>query len=113
MLRSGRRDETVAFVESWLASQPKLASAYALDGWLWHQLGDLPKAQGRLDQALEIDPHEPHGLVEMARLYETMQRPDRAAALYERALAQDPHQALLVSRLNQLRSQGVGTPHPD
>jgi tetratricopeptide (TPR) repeat protein len=113
MLREGRRDETVNFVEGWLAREPKLAAAYAEDGWLWHQLGDLTKAQGRLSQALSIDPHDLHALIESARLYESMHRPDRAAALYERALDRDPHQAELVSRLNALRSQGIGIPHPD
>jgi tetratricopeptide (TPR) repeat protein len=113
MLREGRRDETVNFVENWLANQPTLSSAYAEDGWLWHQFGDLPKAQARLEQAIRLDPHNERALIETARLYETMQRPDRAMVLYERVLSQDPHQAQVVSRLNQLRSQGIGTPRPD
>jgi tetratricopeptide (TPR) repeat protein len=112
-LRSGRQDEVKEQVEGWLVRRPKLAAAFAEDGWLWHQLGDLPKAQARLQQALAIDPHDMRALVELGRLYETLQRPERAAALYERAIAVNPRQIDIAQRLNQLRSQGVSTPHPD
>jgi tetratricopeptide (TPR) repeat protein len=112
-LRGGRKDEVTTQVEGWLARQPKLAAAYAEDGWLWHQLGDLPKAQARLQQAISLDPHDIRALIELGRLYETMQRPERAAALYERVLALDPRQVEVTQRLNQLRSQGVSAPHPD
>src|SRR6266545_1576776 len=60
MVRDGRSDEAVRMVEAWLAREPKLAAAYAADGWLWHQAGDLPRAQARLQQALELDPHDVH-----------------------------------------------------
>jgi Tfp pilus assembly protein PilF len=113
MLREGRRDETVNFVENWLVNEPKLSAAYAEDGWLWHQLGDLPKAQARLQQAISLEPHNQRALIESARLYETMQRPDRAVVLYERVLREDPHQAQVVSRLNELKAQGINTPRPD
>jgi tetratricopeptide (TPR) repeat protein len=112
-LRSGRQDEVKEQVEGWLARRPKLAAAYAEDGWLWHQLGDLPKAQARLQQAIALDPHDVRALVELGRLYETLQRPERAAALYERAIAVNPRQVEIVQRLNKLRAQGVSAPHPD
>jgi tetratricopeptide (TPR) repeat protein len=113
LMRTGRRDEAIRFVQSWLARGPNLAAAYAEDGWLWHQLGDLPKAQARLQQALDLDPHEARALIELARVYEGMQRPDRALVLYERALNRNPQQFEVVKRVNQLRSQGVRDPLPD
>jgi tetratricopeptide (TPR) repeat protein len=113
LVREGRNDEATGMVEAWLAREPKLAAAYAADGWLWHQAGDLPRAQARLQQALEIDPHDGFALVELALIYEEMHRPDRAAALYERALAQDPNQPDVAGRLNRLRAQGAGKPKPD
>src|SRR5437870_8888062 len=57
LMRQGRPPEATRMVEDWLIHQPRLAAAYALDGWLWHQTGDLPRAQARLQQALELDPH--------------------------------------------------------
>src|SRR5207253_3821590 len=113
LVRMGQKDEATRLVEAWLAQEPRRAAAYAEDGWLWHQAGDLPRAQARLQQALELDPHEPRALVELALVYEAMQRPDRAAALYERVLERNPHQTEVVKRLNGLRSQGARQPQPD
>jgi Tfp pilus assembly protein PilF len=113
LVRLGRRDDAAHLIEDWLAREPRLAAAYAEDGWLLHQAGDLPRAQARLQQALELDPHEPRALVELALVYEAMQRPDRAVALYERVLERNPRQAEVVKRLNHLRSQGTGQPQPD
>jgi Flp pilus assembly protein TadD len=113
LVRVGRKEDAAKLIEDWLAREPRLAAAYAEDGWLWHQTGDLPRAQARLQQALELDPHEPRALVELALVYEAMQRADRAAALYERVLERDPHQAEVAKRLNRLRSQGAGQPQPD
>jgi tetratricopeptide (TPR) repeat protein len=113
LVRTGRRDEAVRMVQDWLAREPRLAAAYAEDGWLWYQAGDLPRAQARLQQALEFDAHDPRALIELARVYEALQRPDRAAALYERVLERQPRQAEVAKRLNQLRAQGAGQPRPD
>jgi tetratricopeptide (TPR) repeat protein len=113
LVRVGRRDDAFIMVQDWLVRETKRAAAYAEDGWLLYQVGDLPGAQARLQQALDLDPHEPRALVELARVYEAMQRPDRAAALYERVLERDPKQFELVKRLNQFKSQGAGQPHPD
>lgn len=113
LVRAGRKDDATHLIEDWLAREPRLAAAYAEDGWLWHQAGDLPRAQARLQQALELDPHDRRALVELALVYEAMQRPDRAVALYERVLERDPHQVEIAKRLNRLRAQGAGQPQPD
>jgi tetratricopeptide (TPR) repeat protein len=113
LVRDGRWKEAVAMVEDWLTREPKLAAAHAEDGWLWHQAGDLPRAQARLQQALDLDPHDSRALVELALVYETMHRPERAAALYERCLEHNPDQPDIAQRLNRLRVQGVGPPRPD
>lgn len=113
MVRDGRTAEASQMVEDWLAREPKKAEPYAVDGLLWHQAGDLPKAQARLQQALDIDPHNVDALIELGLVYEAMQRPERAQALYERALASAPNQPDVIARLNQLQHQGAGRPHPD
>jgi len=113
LLRGGRGGEAKAMVEEWLAREPKLAAAYAEHGWLLFQAGDLPGAQTRLQQALELDPQDPRALVEMARVYEALQRPDRAVVLYERILQREPRQVEIQRRLNQLQAQGVSRPRPD
>lgn len=111
--QQNRRPETVRLVEDYLAAKPNLAGAYAAHGWLWHQLGDLPRARARLDQALELDPHNNLALTELAQIYETINRADRAVYLYEQALRYHPEQPALLLRLAALKSQGAGRPKPD
>src|SRR2546426_641430 len=71
------------------------------------------ESQARLQQALELDPHDMRTLIELARVYEAMNRPDRAVALYERVVERNPRQVEVVKRLKALKSQGTGQPHPD
>jgi tetratricopeptide (TPR) repeat protein len=113
LIARGRRDEAVQMTESWLRSRPEYAAPYALDGWLWHQFGDLPRAQGRLQQALERDSRNTHALNELALVYEDMHRPDRAAALYARSLDYQPDQPDVKVRLVSLKANGAGNPRPD
>ncbi len=113
LAETGRRDEAVRSAEAWLTARPDLAAPYAVDGWLWHQFGDLPRAQGRLQQALEHDSRDTHALNELALVYEDMHRPDRAAALYERSLDYRPDQPDVKARLASLRAAGAGVPRPD
>jgi Tfp pilus assembly protein PilF len=113
LVKEGRTPEAARMVGDWMAAEPKLAAAFAADGYLAHQAGDLPRAQDQLQHALELDPRNPQALVELGLVYEAQQRPDRAAAVYERALEQDPHQPEVLKRLNHLRSQGTGPPRPD
>ncbi len=113
LVARGRREEAVRMAEDWLTARPELGAAYALDGWLWHQFGDLPRAQGRLQQALEHDSKDTHALNELALVYEDMHRPDRAAALYERSLDYRRDQPEVKARLASLRADGAGAPRPD
>ncbi len=113
LVRDKRPDDAARMIAGWIAAEPQLAAAYAEDGWYWHQAGDLPRAQSRLQQALQIDPHDPRALVEMGQVYESMSRPDRALVLYERALERDPHQEDVTERINLLLAKGAKRPQPD
>jgi Flp pilus assembly protein TadD len=113
LVQQNRQAEAGKMIEEWMAHEPKLAAAYAEDGWFWRHAGDLPRAQARLQQALEFDPHDSRGLTELAQIYETMQRPERALALYERALEFTPNQPDLTNRINALLAKGAGRPRPD
>jgi tetratricopeptide (TPR) repeat protein len=112
LVRRGRRDEAVKMVQEWLTRQPPQADAYALDGWLRHQAGDLPAAHSRLQQALLIDGNNVAALNEMGLLYEAMHYPERALALYERSLTVRPEQPEIIDRYNRLKRQGVDYPRP-
>src|SRR5438132_1570499 len=63
------------------------------DGVYLFQRGDFRGAREPFEVALEL--------------------PERAASMYQRALAEDPRQPHVVDRLNQLRAKKVGRPLPD
>jgi Tfp pilus assembly protein PilF len=113
LVRQGRRDEAVQMVEAWLTREPTRSDAYALDGWLQHQVGDLPQAQGRLQQALKFDPNNTRALTELALVYESLSSPERALALYERSLDVERNQSEVIDRVNRLKAQGVSYPRPE
>jgi tetratricopeptide (TPR) repeat protein len=113
MVQTGRAAEAARLAQDWVAREPQSADAYALLGWYAHHTGDLPQAQARLHQALELEPHNRRALVEMALLYEGMERPERAAALYQRILEDDPEQQAIKERHDALLTKGVKPPRPD
>ena len=113
LIRTGRKDQAVQSVQAWLAAEPQLAAAYAEEGWLMLQEGDLPKAQARLQQALDLNPQDVNSLINLGQVYESLQRPDRALALYERALALSPNQLEVSRRIQILRAKGTVLPKPE
>ncbi len=113
LVSRGRRDDASHMVEGWLAKEPARADAYALDAWLWQQAGDLPRAQSRLQQALQLDPVNVRALNGLAGVYEGLHRPERALALYERSLEIQPAQPVVIDSVNRLRARGIQPPRPD
>jgi len=113
LVQAGQPRDAEVMIQEWLSREPTRAEPYALDGWYWHQAGDLPRAQGRLQQALDLDPHNSRALIEMGLVYEGMRREDRAVVLYERVLADDPTQKDVDRRLQGLLTRGAGKPRPE
>lgn len=113
LYRAGRKEEAAQMIRDWLEGQPNRADAYALDGWRLRQDNALPDAQGRLHQALALDPHNVRANVELGILYETMSLPERSLVLYQRALEKNPNQPDVSRRLDTLRLRKVSRPLPD
>jgi Flp pilus assembly protein TadD len=113
LVRTGRGNDAVRSVDAWLTRSPNLAAAHAEDAWLWHQAGDMPRTQSRLQEALLLDPRDWRALSELASVYEEQQRPDRALALYEQSLEENPNQPDIARRLADLRQKGVQRPKPE
>jgi tetratricopeptide (TPR) repeat protein len=112
LLRQGRRSDAICVVQNWLAQHPSWAEPYTLDGCLWHEIGDLPAAQSRLQQALALDPHNVRAMVELGSVFEEMNAPDRAMSLYNQALDLQPNQPDLVVRVNALQARLQPAPPP-
>lgn len=112
MVKQNRQPEAQRMIEDWLAHSPRCAAAYAEHGWFLRQYGDLPRAQARFQQALQIDPEDRRALVELGQLLEHQQLPGRAMVLYERADRAYPNHPDIKPRLEALRTAGVKRPHP-
>jgi tetratricopeptide (TPR) repeat protein len=113
LFRTGKAADAERMIQDWLAAEPKSPDALVEDGWRLRQEGDLQHAEGRFQQALHYDPHHVRALTELGILFESVEMPERALVLYERALDRDPRQAELVGRVNALRARRVGKPKPD
>jgi Tfp pilus assembly protein PilF len=113
LVKTHRDAEAQALVNDWITREPALAAAYAEDGYLLRMRGDLPRAQARIQQALDLDPHDERALTEMALTYEALNRNDRALALYEKILERKPAEAQVADRVNFLLAKGAKSPRPD
>jgi len=113
LVRQQRRADADQLVQDWLRREPKSAAAYAESAWLCGQDKDYPKALAACQRAYELDPHDTHALNELGRLYEAMNRPDRALAAYERSMEYDPKQSDIGLCVSRLKAQGAGPPRPD
>ncbi|MFQ3650121.1 MAG: tetratricopeptide repeat protein [Gemmataceae bacterium] len=113
LTRTGRREQAELEVQAWLVDRPQSAAAYAEDGWLRLQDGDIDKARGRFQQALDRDPKNIRALNELGRIYERLDYPGRAADLYRRSLAHQPDQPEIRERLNALEKAGPLRAQPD
>lgn len=113
LVNNNRFREAQSMVRDWLRDAPKLAAAYAEDGWLYQLNRDPISALKRYQQAIDLDPQNIHALIEMASIYEELNYPSRALLLYQTALDYNPKQPDIVKRVNLLRARGVKLPHPE
>jgi tetratricopeptide (TPR) repeat protein len=113
LYRTGRKAQADQMIEECLRQDAKCADAFVLDAWRLRQARAYPEAQGRLQQALDLEPHNRRALAEFALLYEATGMPQRAFVLYERILEREPGQVQISQKLDQLRTKGVSRPLPD
>jgi len=113
LYRNGRKAQADPMIDEWVRQDPKSADAYVLVAWRLRQAMSYTEAQERLEQALDVDPHNRRALAEQAHLYEVTGMPQRAFVLYQRILDREPGQAQIAQKLEQLRIKGVSHPLPD
>jgi tetratricopeptide (TPR) repeat protein len=111
--RVAKMPEANRLIEEHLQQNPDSADALVLDAWRLRQEKNLPAAQGRLQQALDREPHNRRALAELGYLYETMGMPERALVLYERILQREPGREDIVVRQRALKVAGTRRPMLD
>ncbi len=113
LVREHKRGDADALVQQWVRGDPRSAAAYAEFGWLCVQDKDYPRALASCQHAYELDPNDVHALNQLGRVYEIMNRKDRALALYERSLTYQPNQTEVGALVSRLKAEGAHEPHPD
>lgn len=113
MYRTGRNTQADSMIGAWVANQPEQGAAYAEDGWRLRMSGEFQLAVGRFQQALHYDPHNLRALTELGQIYEQTSQPERALAMYTRALELSPQLPGLAEHIAELKAKGVGKPLPD
>lgn len=113
LYRTNRQPLANEMIADWLAQEPKLPAPYAEDGWRLRHENNLPEAQARLEQALNIDPLNVRALTELAIVYEQLNHPERALVLYERVLSREPGQLEIEERIQALKAKNVKQPLPN
>jgi tetratricopeptide (TPR) repeat protein len=111
--RTGRAAEVNQTIEDWLKQSPPSADAFVADAWRLRQERAYPSAQGRLQQAMAIEPNNRRALTELAILNEIQNMPERSLVLYERILAQDKYQPAIAEKVEKLRAKGVKRAMPN
>jgi tetratricopeptide (TPR) repeat protein len=111
--RTNRAAEANQQIAEWLKNEPLVADAHVADAWRLRQEKAYPQAQARLQTALSLEQQNRRGLTELAILHELQGQPDRALALYEQILLNDPGQIEIRGRSESLKAKGVRAPMPN
>lgn len=110
LVRTGRGTEANRFVEEWSTKSGSSADALVLQAWKLRQEKAYPLAYEKLQEALNLEPHNPRALTELGVLYEKMNLPERSLVLYERVLERNPNLFEVRERLDQLKSRNTTRP---
>jgi tetratricopeptide (TPR) repeat protein len=96
-----------------LALDPGTGSIIDSVGWAQLKSGDLAHAALFLEQAARLEPTDPEVLSHVGELYVRQQQPERAAAVFRKALGYKPEDALrrrLEEELTRLESRKAARP---
>lgn len=90
MLRSGRLDDALPYLESLTRSAPANADVLFNLGIVYSELGRYDEAVIRLKRAVELNPAHAHAWVAIGTAYHRMRRAELALDAYQKAVEIDP-----------------------
>jgi tetratricopeptide (TPR) repeat protein len=102
----GRGAEARELLSGWQGEQPYTPEPFIELAWLEKEQGNLPGAERYLAQALRIRPNDHVAAAQLGQIYEELNQPDRAYALYRRSLYTRWYQPEVEARLSRLERRG-------
>jgi TolB-like protein/class 3 adenylate cyclase/Tfp pilus assembly protein PilF len=101
--REGHWDESVAYLESALALDPRNVELLMQAAWTHTQLRQVPAALKFYDRALDITPNDPDVMASKASIYQAQGNLEEAAKLLSEVNAQTPSSTAFRIKITQLR----------
>lgn len=102
----GRSAEARGLLAGWQGEQPYTPEPYIELAWLEKEQGNLAGAERYLGQALRIRPNDHVAAAQLGQIYEELNQPERAYALYKRSLYTRWYQPEVEARLTRLERRG-------
>jgi len=96
----GQHQAALAIIERLIEESPKLAALYREHSYILNNAGHTDTAEASLKEALLSDPSHVQSHAQLARLYCLTGRVDLGCIAYSRALALEPDNSLLLSKLS-------------
>jgi tetratricopeptide (TPR) repeat protein len=103
----GRAAEARDLLTGWQGEQPYTPEPYIELAWLEKEQGNLAGAERHLAQALRMRPNDHVAAAQLGQIYEELNQPDRAYALYKRSLYTRWYQPEVEARLSRLERRGT------
>ena len=91
MLKAGKLDEALPYLESLTKSAPANASVLYNLGICYSELGQFDEAIIRLKRAVQLEPGHAHAWVGIGNAYHRMRKPDQALEAFQKAAEADPN----------------------
>ena len=91
LISLGRTDEALDYAEAAISADPYAADAWAIRAWALDWGGRAGEAVSSALHALELDPESSRAKAYLAEAYHSLGQSERAAALVEDILADDPN----------------------
>lgn len=90
MLKAGKMDEALPYLESLTKSAPASAAVLYNLGICYSELGQYDEAIIRLKRAVQLSPGHVHAWVGIGNAYYRMRKPEQALEAFEKAVEIDP-----------------------
>lgn len=108
-MRQGDLDTAIGHLTALTDHAPDFAEGWNTRATAYFQRGDLGLSVEDIARTLTLEPRHFGALAGLAMIYESLEKPDRALALYNQVLAIHPHADGISDAIDRLSAETLGT----